>query len=174
MVLLCTSGKNLTNFLTKTTKNQHGGRVNDVFGHLFCFVVLSYFPMQPSHRLYFFHQGVQQSVQSKEPDLTKFQDIGSRLSKTVADDDVVIIEEIVQIIEVRWKKLKSRVETTAKDLFTGKEELEKFKTNMDNVEDWLTATETKLSNLESPSSKPVKIKEQIKELTVSWVHVLFI
>lgn len=114
-------------------------------------------------------QGVQQSVQSKEPDLAKFQDNGSRLSKTVADDDVVIIEEIVQIIDVGWKKLKSRVETTAKDLFTGKEELEKFKTNMDNVEEWLTATETKLSNLEAPSSKPDKIKEQIKELTVSRV-----
>ena len=121
-----------------------------------------------------FLQDVQQSVQSKEPDLKKFQDIGSRLSKTVADDYVVIIEEIVQIIEVRWKKLKSRVETTAKDLFTGKEELEKFKTNMDNVEEWLTATETKLSNLEAPSSKPDKIKEQIKEFTVSGIQVLLI
>ncbi len=79
----------------------------------------------------------------------------------------MIIEEIVQIIEVRWKELKTRVETVAKDLFTGKEELEKFNTNMDNVDEWLTATETKLSNLEAPSSKPDKIKEQIKELTVS-------
>jgi DNA repair ATPase RecN len=106
-------------------------------------------------------------VQNKEPDLTKFQDIGSKLSKTVSDEYIVIIEEIVQIIEIRWKKLKSRVEIVAKDLFTGKEEMEKFKTNMDNVEDWLAATETKLSNLEAPSFKPDKVKKQIKELTVS-------
>lgn len=89
------------------------------------------------------------------------------MSKTIADEYVVIIEETVQIIEVRWKKLKSRVETVAKDLFTGKEELEKFKANMENVDEWLTATETKLSNLEAPSSKPDKVKEQIKELNVS-------
>ena len=99
--------------------------------------------------------------------MKKFQDIGSKFSKTVSDEYIVIIEEIVQIIEVRWKELKTRVETVAKDLFTGKEELEKFNTNMDNVDEWLTATETKLSNLEAPSSKPDKIKEQIKELTVS-------
>lgn len=110
---------------------------------------------------------MQQSVQTKEPDLTKFQSIASRLSKTVSDEYVVIIEEIVVTIEVRWKQLKSRVETVAKDLFTGKEELEKFKTSMDDIEEWLTATETKLSNLEAPSSKPDKIKEQIKELNVS-------
>ena len=88
------------------------------------------------------------------------------MAKKVSDEYVIIIEEIVQIIEIRWKKLKSRVETVAKDLFTGKEEMAKFKTNMDNIEEWLSATETKLSNLEAPSSKPDKVKEQIKELTV--------
>ena len=110
---------------------------------------------------------MQQSVQNKEPDLKKIQDTASKFSKTVSDEYIVIIEEIVQIIEVRWKELKSRVEIVAKDLFTGKEELEKFKGNMDNIEEWLSATETKLSNLEPPSSKPDKVKEQIKELTVS-------
>ena len=112
---------------------------------------------------------MQQSVQTKEPDLKKLQDTASKFSKTVSDDYVVIIEEIVQVIEIRWKELKSRVETVAKDLFTGKEELGKFKSNMENVEEWLSATETKLSNLEPPSSKPDKVKEQIKELTVSLI-----
>lgn len=114
---------------------------------------------------------MQQSVNNKEPDVTKFKEVGSKLSKMVADDCVVVIEETVQIIEVRWKKLKARVETVAKDLFTGKEQLDKFKTDMDNVEEWLSVTETKLSNLEPPSSKPDKVKQQIKEFTVSVMQI---
>lgn len=107
------------------------------------------------------------SLQNKEPDLKKFQDIGLKLTKIVSDDHVPMIEENVQETEIRWKNLNAKMEDVAKDLFTGKEQLEKFRKNMENIEEWLAATETKLSNLEAPSSKPDKVKDQIKELNVS-------
>lgn len=114
------------------------------------------------------------SLQNKEPDLKKFQDIGLKLTKIVSDDHVPMIEENVQETEIRWKNLNAKMEDVAKDLFTGKEQLEKFRKNMENIEEWLAATETKLSNLEAPSSKPDKVKDQIKELNVGNVKKMIL
>lgn len=106
-------------------------------------------------------------MKAKEPDVKKLRENGNRLSKLVSEEHVVIIEEIIVVIEVRWKEVKARVENVTRDLFTGKEELERFRLSMESIEEWLSVTETKLSNLDAPSSKPERVKEQIKELNVS-------